>query len=138
MLKDQNMLCCSWYQDIWEGKTTIVATILVVRVTQNMKVEVSGTKLSTFINIYATGISFELSQNFEGEYSFCMVSFSDTRRSGHCAALQYCSERIRTSVALLRSLLNFYSWEKYETSYPLPSFGLDSTTIVLLQRWLWY
>ena len=41
------------------------------------------------------------------------------------------SKRVRTPVALLRSLLGKYPWEKYEPSYP-PSYGLNSTTTVLL------
>ena len=30
-----------------------------------------------------------------------------------------------------------YPWERYEPPYP-PSYGLNSTTTVLLERWLWH
>ena len=39
------------------------------------------------------------------------------------------SMRVRTPVALLRSLSGKYPWERYETPYP-PSYGLYSTTTV--------
>ena len=45
------------------------------------------------------------------------------------------SKRVRTPVALLRSLSGKYPWERYEPSYP-PSNGLNSTTTVLLGEWL--
>ena len=38
--------------------------------------------------------------------------------------------RVRTPVALLRSLSGKYPWERYEPPYP-PSYGLNSTTAVL-------
>ena len=41
------------------------------------------------------------------------------------------------TVALLRSLSGKYPWERYEPPYP-PSYGLNSTTTVLLEEWLWY
>ena len=37
----------------------------------------------------------------------------------------------------LRSLLDKYPWKKYEPPYP-PSYGLNSTFIVLLEEWIWY
>ena len=40
-------------------------------------------------------------------------------------------------VALLRSLSGKYPWERYEPPYP-PSYGLNSTTNVLLGEWLWH
>ena len=40
------------------------------------------------------------------------------------------SKRVRTPVALLRSLSGKYPWERYDPPYP-PSYGLNSTTIVL-------
>ena len=40
-------------------------------------------------------------------------------------------------VPLLHSLSDKYSWERYEPSYP-PSYGLNSTTTVLLEGWLWH
>ena len=43
----------------------------------------------------------------------------------------------RTPVALLRSLSGKYPWERYESPYP-PSYGLNSTTTVLLGEWLWH
>ena len=36
----------------------------------------------------------------------------------------------------LRSLSGKYPWERYEPPYP-PSYGLNSTTTVLLGEWLW-
>ena len=47
------------------------------------------------------------------------------------------SKRVRTPVALLRSLSDKYPWERYEPPYP-PSYGLNSTTTVLLGEWLWH
>ena len=47
------------------------------------------------------------------------------------------STRVRTPVALLRSLSDKYPWERYEPPYP-PSYGLNSTTTVLLGEWLWH
>ena len=47
------------------------------------------------------------------------------------------SERVRTPVALLRSLSGKYPWERYEPPYP-PSYGLNSTISVLLGEWLWH
>ena len=38
---------------------------------------------------------------------------------------------------LLHSLSGKYPWERYEPPYP-PSYGLNSTTTVLLGEWLWY
>ena len=32
---------------------------------------------------------------------------------------------------------NKYSWERYEPPYP-PTYGLNSTTTLLLGEWLWY
>ena len=37
----------------------------------------------------------------------------------------------------LASLSGKYPWERYEPPYP-PSYGLNSTTIVLLGEWLWH
>ena len=47
------------------------------------------------------------------------------------------STRVRTLVVLLRSLLGKYPWERYEPPYP-PSCGLNSTTTILLGKWLWH
>ena len=44
------------------------------------------------------------------------------------------STRVRTPVELLR-LLPKYPWERYEPPYP-PSYGLNSTTTVLLREWI--
>ena len=46
--------------------------------------------------------------------------------------LRNCIERVRTPVALLRSLSDKYPWERYEPPYP-PSYWLNSTTAVLLE-----
>ena len=51
--------------------------------------------------------------------------------------LQNRSERVRIPVALLRSLSGKYPWERYEPPYP-SSYGLNSTTTVLLGEWLWH
>ena len=40
-------------------------------------------------------------------------------------------KRVRTPVALLRSLSDKYPWERYEPPYPL-SYGLNNTTTILL------
>ena len=42
-------------------------------------------------------------------------------------------QRVRIPVALLRSLSDKYSWERYEPSYP-PTYGLNSTTTVFLKK----
>ena len=44
---------------------------------------------------------------------------------------------VHTPVTLLRSLSGKYPWERYEPPYP-PSYGLNSTTTVLLGEWLWH
>ena len=54
-----------------------------------------------------------------------------------CDGLQNHSKRVRTPVALLRSLSVKYPWERYEPPYP-SSYGLNSTTTVLLGEWLWH
>ena len=51
--------------------------------------------------------------------------------------LQNRSTRVRTPVVLLHSLSGKYSWERYEPPYP-PTYGLNSTTTVLLGEWLWH
>ena len=51
--------------------------------------------------------------------------------NGQSDGLRNRSTRIRTPVALLRSLSGKYPWERYEPPYP-PSYGLNSTTTVLL------
>ena len=50
---------------------------------------------------------------------------------GYSDGLRNRSTRVRTPVALLRSLSGKYAWERYESPYP-PSYGLNSTTTVLL------
>ena len=57
--------------------------------------------------------------------------------NGYSDGLRNRSKRFRTPVALLRSLSGKYPWERYETPYP-PSYGLNSTTTVLLGEWLWH
>ena len=47
------------------------------------------------------------------------------------------SEFILQSRPLLLSLSDKYPWERYEPPYP-PSYGLNSTTTVLLGEWLWH
>ena len=47
------------------------------------------------------------------------------------------SERVQTPVTLFRSLSDKHPWERYETPYP-PCYGSNSTTILLLERWLWH
>ena len=46
-------------------------------------------------------------------------------------------KRVRTPVVLLRSLSDKYHGERYEPSYP-PSYGINSTTTVLLGEWHWH
>ena len=57
--------------------------------------------------------------------------------NGERDGLRNRSTRVRTPVALLRSLSGKYPWERYEPHYP-PSYGLNSTTTVLLCEWLWH
>ena len=57
--------------------------------------------------------------------------------NGQSDGLRDHSKRVCTPVVLLHSLLDKYPWERYETSYP-PSYGLNSTTTVLLEEWLWH
>ena len=45
------------------------------------------------------------------------------------------SKRVQTSIALLRSHSDKYPRERFEAHYP-PSYGLNSTTTVLLEGWL--
>ena len=65
--------------------------------------------------------------------------FQGGRVSSWCNpyALQNCSKRVCTVVAQLRSLSGKYPWKRYEALYP-PSYGLNSTTTVLLGEWLWH
>ena len=63
-----------------------------------------------------------ITQKNKGVSSWCNGS-SDGRQNR--------SKRVRTPVALLRSLSGKYPWERYEPPYP-PSYGLNSTTTVLL------
>ena len=51
--------------------------------------------------------------------------------------LQNCNNLVRISVFLLRSLSDKYPWERYEPPYP-PSYVLNCTTTVLLERLLWH
>ena len=44
---------------------------------------------------------------------------------------------MRTPVAQLRWLSDKYPWEMYEPPYP-PNYEINSTTIVLLEEWLWH
>ena len=60
---------------------------------------------------------------------FTIIAFSDGLRNR--------STRVRSPVTLLRSLSGKYPWERYEPPYP-PSYGLNSTTTVLLGEWLWH
>ena len=57
--------------------------------------------------------------------------------NGQSDGLRNCSKRVRTPVALLRSLSDKHPWERYEPPYPL-SYGLNSTSTVLLGEWLWH
>ena len=52
---------------------------------------------------------------------------------GKSEGLRNRSKRVRTPVALLRSLSGKYPWERYEPPYP-PSYGLNSTITVLLGK----
>ena len=56
---------------------------------------------------------------------------------GQTVKVRIRSTRVRIPVALLRSLSGKYPWERYKPSYP-PSYGLNSTTTVLLGEWLWH
>ena len=63
---------------------------------------------------------------FGGVFSWC---------NGWSDGLRNRSTRVRTPLALLRSLSGKYPWERYEPPYP-SSYGLNST--VLLEEWLWH
>ena len=52
---------------------------------------------------------------------------------GLSAGLRNRSTRVQNPVALLRSLSDKYSWERYKPPYP-PNYGLNSTTTVLLKK----
>ena len=73
------------------------------------------------------------------------LSSLSTSRIGGCprgvmvkrVGLRNRSTRVRTPVALLRSLSGKYPWERYEPPYP-PSYALNSTTTVLQGQWLWH
>ena len=64
----------------------------------------------------------------EGVSSWC---------NGYSDGLRNRNKRVRTLVALLRSLSGKYPWERYEPPYP-PSYGLNSITTVLQREWLWH
>ena len=57
--------------------------------------------------------------------------------NGLSDGLQNWSMRVHTPVALLHSLSDKYPWERYEPPYP-SSYGLNSSTTVLLGEWLWH
>ena len=46
-------------------------------------------------------------------------------------------KQVRTLVVLLSSPSGKYPWERHDPPYP-PSYGLNSTTTVLLGEWLWH
>ena len=53
--------------------------------------------------------------------------------NGQSSGLQISSKRVQTPVTLLSSLSDKYPWKRYEPPYP-PSYGLNSTTTVLLKE----
>ena len=57
-----------------------------------------------------------------------------TQCNGYSDGLRNRSTRVRTPVALLRSLSGKYPWERYEPPY-LPSYGLNSTTTEEVFSW---
>ena len=57
--------------------------------------------------------------------------------NGWSNGLQNHSKRVCTPVMLLRTLSGKYPWERYEPPYP-SSYGLNSTTTVLLGEWFWH
>ena len=74
--------------------------------------------------------------------SFFFALLSTSKRGGgprgvKSDGLQNRSTRVRTPLALLRSLSGKYPWERYEPPYP-PSYGLNSTTTVILGEWHWH
>ena len=48
-----------------------------------------------------------------------------------------CGIVVSEFVFQLRSLSGKYPWERYEPPYP-PSYGLNSTSTVILGEWLWH
>ena len=75
---------------------------------------------------YFSVFSCILSRN---ERNYC--SAGSSRGNGQSDRRRNRSTRVRTPVALLRSLSGKYPWERYEPPYP-PSYGVNSTTTVLL------
>ena len=71
------------------------------------------------------------------EMKFLINSGVSSWCNGLSNGLRNRSKRVRTPVAILRSLSGKYPWERYEPPYP-PSYGLNSTTTVLLGEWLWH
>ena len=55
--------------------------------------------------------------------------------NGYVAGLRNRSKRVRTPVALLRSVSDKYPWERYEPSL---SYELNSTITVFLEEWIWH
>ena len=55
--------------------------------------------------------------------------------NGFSDGLRNRSKRVRTPVALLRSLSGNYPWERHEPPYP-PNYELNSTNTFRLGEWL--
>ena len=75
-----------------------------------------------------------------GEFNYDISLLNKTQgvfswSNGKSDVLRNRSKRVRTPVALLSSNLDKYPWERFEPPYP-PSYGLNSTTTVLLGEWL--
>ena len=98
----------SWYKRVYHELT-------------NLNGIVSAYDNALFLRHDATG-------NLMGILSMYIDDFDGLRKR---------STRVRTPVALLRSLSGKYPWERYEPPYPT-SYGLNSTTTVLLGEWLWH
>ena len=64
----------------------------------------------------------------------CPSSDQNQTPTGCPRVLRNRSTRVRTPVALLRSLSDKYPWEKYEPPYP-SWYGLNSTINILLEVW---
>ena len=88
-----------------------------------------------FIIIISSSSSSRSSSSCNRSSMLLQVSFWRCPRGVMVKAID-CGIVVR-EFALLRSLSGKYPWERYDPVYP-PSYGLNSTTTVLLGEWLWH
>ena len=90
--------------------------------------------LSLYRSLFHRLLLVHICESIPPTYPYLVVS---SWRNGYSDGLQNRSKRVRTPVALLRSLSGKYPRERYEPPYP-PNYGLNSTTTVLFGEWLWH